>query len=402
MDTAEGPRPAHIERPHLRRVLPQPVTNGEQKGLVALRDPLMLAPQTMVIPIGMAQALQHFNGDWTIGEISTNLKAPPEAVEQLVAKLDELGLLWGPTAERLESELRERLDIDGVLPLRQSGTLGEDAEACTKVLRKWMEQCEDPEVEFEVAGLFTPRMDYEPVKAVYAGTYHTVMGAEIERVVVLGNNQFGFGEGCIGTRLGVQSPMGRLDADSDFIDALVARLGDAFLRDELDHVADFGIEMQVPWIQYCLGSPRIIPVLIPDPLAQASSDEPLIETADFVEAARAVIAESPGRTLVIGTGDLSHIGPQFGEPRAIDEQRRFEAERTDRELLAAFAKGEADSFVSAVKWNANANRWSGVGVMACLLDIIRPTSVDLIDYHQHALDDQGAAMVASAGLALSV
>ncbi len=40
--------------------------------------------------------------------------------------------------------------------------------------------------------------------------------------------------------------------------------------------------------------------------------------------------------------------------------------------------------------------------MACLLVIIRPTSLDPIDYHQHALDDQGAAMVASAGLALSV
>ncbi|MDP6987802.1 MAG: AmmeMemoRadiSam system protein B, partial [Phycisphaerales bacterium] len=326
MESAADQRPAHIERPHLRRVLPQPVTNGEKKGL-ALRDPLMLAPQTMVIPIGMAQALQHFNGEWTIGEISTNLKAPPEAVEQLVAKLDELGLLWGPTAERLESELRERLRIDGALPLRQSRTLGEDAQACENTLAAWMDQCENPEVEFEVAGLFTPRMDYQPVHEVYAGTYHTIKGADVQRVIVLGNNQFGFGEGCIGTRLGVQSPLGRLDADSDFIDALVARLGDGFLSDELDHVADFGIEMQVPWIQYCLGSPRIVPVLIPDPLADSAGDEPVIETADFVEAVRAVIAESPGRTLIIGTGDLSHIGPQFGEPRPIDEQRQFEADR---------------------------------------------------------------------------
>jgi AmmeMemoRadiSam system protein B len=399
MDSAAGQRPTHIDRPHLRRVLPQPVTNGEQKGL-ALRDPLMLAAQTMVIPIGMAQALQHFNGEWTIDEIATNLKAPTEAVEQLVAKLDELGLLWGPTSEQLESELRERLHAEGALPLRQSRTLGETAEACSKALAGWMESAEDPEVDFEVAGLFTPRMDFQPVSEVYAGTYHTINGAEVDRVLVLGNNQFGFGEGCIGTRLGVQSPMGRLEPDSDFIDALVDRLGDTFLTDELDHMADFGIEMQVPWIQYCLGNPLIVAVLIPDPLAQPSGDEPLVETADFVKAVRGVIAESPGRTLVIGTGDLSHIGPQFGEPRAIDEQRRFEADRTDRELLARFASGDSDAFVSAVKWNANANRWSGVGVMACLLDIVQPTAVELIDYYQHAMDDQGAAMVASAGLAL--
>lgn len=399
MDTEASQRPAHIERPHLRRVLPQPVSNGEQQGL-ALRDPLMLAPQTMVIPIGMAQALQHFNGEWTVDEISTNLKAPLEAVEELVTKLDELGLLWGPTADGLESAMRERLNADGTLPMRQSRTLGEDAESCVKTLTGWMDACEDPEVEFDVTGIFSPRMDYQPVNEIYAGVYHAVRGEPIERVLVLGNNQFGFGEGVVGTTLGVQSPLGRLEPDTAFIEALSARLGDSYLADALDHIADFGIEMQVPWIQHCLGSPRIIPVLIPDPLATPSGDEPLVTTSDFVAAARAVIAESPGRTLIIGTGDLSHIGPQFGEPRPIDEQRQFEADRADRELLAAFTKGESEAFVSTVKWNNNANRWSGIGVMACLLDIIEPSVVELIDYYQHPLDEQGNAMVASAGLVL--
>jgi AmmeMemoRadiSam system protein B len=399
MDTEASPRPAHIDRPHLRRVLPQPVSSGEQQGL-ALRDPLMLAPQTMVIPLGMAQALQHFNGEWTVNEIATNLKAQLKAVEELVAKLDELGLLWGPTAEKLESAMRERLEADGALPMRQSKTLGEDADSCTKTLTTWMDDCEDPGIEIEVAGIFAPRMDYQPVNEIYAGVYHTVRGEPIERVIVLGNNQFGFGEGVIGTTLGVQSPLGRLEPDTAFIDALTARLGDAYLKDALDHIADFGIEMQVPWIQHCIGMPRIIPVLIPDPLTASLSDEPVVTTSDFVAAVRAVIAESPGRTLIIGTGDLSHIGPQFGEPRPIDEQRQFEADRADRELLSSFTKGESEPFVSSVKWNNNASRWSGVGVMACMLDIIEPSIVELIDYYQHPLDEQGKAMVASAGLVL--
>ncbi|MBT4767048.1 MAG: AmmeMemoRadiSam system protein B, partial [Phycisphaerae bacterium] len=288
----------------------------------------------------------------------------------------------------------------GTLPMRQSRTLGEDAESCVKTLTGWMDACEDPEVEFDVAGIFSPRMDYQPVNEIYAGVYHTLRGEPIERVLVLGNNQFGFGEGVVGTTLGVQSPLGRLEPDTAFIEALSARLGDSYLADALDHIADFGIEMQVPWIQHCIGSPRIIPVLIPDPLATPSSDEPLVTTSDFVAAVRAVIAESPGRTLIIGTGDLSHIGPQFGEPRPIDEQRQFEADRADRELLAAFTKGESEAFVSTVKWNNNANRWSGIGVMACLLDIIEPSVVELIDYYQHPLDEQGNAMVASAGLVL--
>ena len=63
-------RPAHIDRPHLRRVLPRPVQNGDQKGL-ALQDPFMLSDQTMVVPVQVAQALQHFNGEWTLDDIAT-------------------------------------------------------------------------------------------------------------------------------------------------------------------------------------------------------------------------------------------------------------------------------------------------------------------------------------------
>jgi AmmeMemoRadiSam system protein B len=235
---------------------------------------------------------------------------------------------------------------------------------------------------------------------VYAGLYHAVLDQKVDRVLLLGNNQFGFGDGVVGTRLGFQSPMGRLECDTEFVDALVERLGDEFVTDQIDHVASHCIEMQIPWIQRCLGSPRVVGVLLPDPLEPAIDDEPRVTADAFVAAVREVIASSQGRTLVIAAGDLSHIGPQFGEPRPIDEQRKAEADRTDRELIATFAKGDPDAFLSAVKWNANANRWSGVGAMLALLGIVQPTAVEMIDYHQHPLDDQHRAMVASVGLAL--
>ncbi len=397
MDSDAATRPPHIERPHLRRVLPRPVSDGSNQGM-ALQDPFMLMPQTMVVPTAFGPALQHLNGEWTIEELATNLKAPPEALESLVAKLDELGLLWGPTAEDLEQARREEIQSDGCLPMRQSGMLGESEDECRATLDTWMKEAEDPEVEFDVRGLFSPRFDFPAAANVYAGTYHAIAGGEFDRVLVLGNNQLGFGDGVVGTRWGFQSPLGRLLPDTAFIDAMESRLGDALFNDQLDHIASHGIEMQVPWLQFCLGEPKIFGCLMPDPLDTPIDESNMVTATDFIDAAQSVIKDLPGRTLVVATGDLSQIGPQFGEPRPIDEQRRFEAERADRELLSKFTGGDADAFVAAVKWNANANRWSGVGAMSGLLGVLQPSHVELIDYCQHPLDEEGTAMIASAGL----
>ncbi len=397
MDSDTGTRPPHIERPHLRRILPRPVSDGTNQGM-ALQDPFMLTPQTMVVPTAFGPALQHLNGEWTIEELATNLKAPAEALESLVSKLDELGLLWGPTAADLEQARRDEIQNDGCLPMRQSGMLGEDADECRAKLDAWMKDAEDPEVDFEVRGLFSPRFDYPAAAHIYAGTYHAIAGKEFDRVLVLGNNQLGFGDGVVGTRWGFQSPLGRLLPDTDFITAMESRFGDTLFNDQLDHITSHGIEMQIPWLQYCLGSPRIFGCLMPDPLDQPIDETDMVSPADFIEAARSIIDELPGRTLVVATGDLSQIGPQFGEPRPIDDQRRFEAERADRELISKFTNGDADAFLAAVKWSANANRWSGVGAMSGLLGVVKPSNVELIDYCQHPLDEEGTAMIASAGL----
>ena len=47
--------------------------------------------------------------------------------------------------------------------------------------------------------------------------------------------------------------------------------------------------------------------------------------------------------------DLAHAGPQFGEPRPVDDNRRVDVEQRDRELLGRFLEGDAEAFVEAVK-----------------------------------------------------
>lgn len=397
MESASPDRPPHIDRPHLRRVIPQPVTAEEKQG-VALRDPLMLSEQTIVVPAPTMQAIQHFNGDWTLDQIATNLKVPAETVETLVNKLDEVGLLWGPTAESLEKQKRTQMHQSGVLPMRQSQSLGGDEAACGNALRQLVEQSEDPEIDFQIDGLFSPRMDYPLAGPIYGALYQAVAHGGYDRVLALGNNHYGLGDGAVGTQLGFQSPLGTLGCDTSFMDALVNHLGDGFISDELDHIADHGIEMQVPWIQHALPNTPLVGVLLPDPMSEPIDEHPKVTAQAFIDAARSVMEEHGGRTLVLATGDLSHAGLQFGEPRAIDDQRRQDIEQADRSLLSTVLQGDPEEFLSAIKWNSNQSRWSGVGALAALLGILKPTKAELVDYRQHDLGEEGQALVSSAGL----
>jgi AmmeMemoRadiSam system protein B len=397
MDSAPTERPAHIERPHLRRIIPQPVSAENQQG-VALRDPLMLCDQTIVVPAPTMQALQHFNGEWTLDEIATNLKVPTETVEALVTKLDEVGLLWGPTCESLEGDKRDSLHATGVLPMRQSQSLGKDETACGAAIDSLLDKSEDPEVEFDIVGMFAPRIDYPLAGPIYGALYHAVRNGGYDRVLALGNNHYGFSDGVVGTPLGFQSPLGRCECDTTFLDGLVGHLGDAFISDELDHIADHGIEMQVPWIQHALPDTPIVGVLLPDPMTDPVDDKVAVTAEAFIETAQAVMGELGGRTLIIATGDLSHAGLQFGEPRPIDDQRRLDIEQADRSLLSTVIQGDRDAFLSAVKWNANQSRWSGVGALGALLGILKPSQAELVDYRQHDLGENGQALVSSAGL----
>ena len=117
--------PEHIYRPHLRRIQPLPVTNEKQQA-VALRDPLMLCEQTMVVPPQIMVALQQCNGQRTIEEIAAAVKQEVPVVQQLMEKLDEFGLVWGPKFEELEKAKRNQLKEHGAYPPRATESIRQD------------------------------------------------------------------------------------------------------------------------------------------------------------------------------------------------------------------------------------------------------------------------------------
>ena len=95
--------PEHLLMPALRQFQAWPVKQkGEQ--YVALRDPYMLTKQTMVVPANVFGIIQRIDGNTLASDIAKATKAPVDKFIDLLEKLDHAGLLWGPTATKLEKE----------------------------------------------------------------------------------------------------------------------------------------------------------------------------------------------------------------------------------------------------------------------------------------------------------
>lgn len=393
--------PEHLQMPALRGLQPIPIKKGDTP-LVLLRDVFALSEETVAIPPQIFALVQHIDGSKTAEEIATATNAPPEQFIELLQKLDSVGLLWGPTSKKLEEDKLSDLRSIGYFPAKASATLGEDSDSCKVAIQKWFDETEDPEIEESVTGIVAPHLDYNRGWPNYASAYYVWQNAEApDRVVILGTNHFGNGDGVVLSTLGFDTPIGTVSIDQKVVQSLETKLGSGVSVDVLDHSAEHSIELHLPWIQYCFGDVPIVAALIPSPMVEMIEDDGERTTTDeFVTALRDTLSEVGGTTYFVSSADLSHVGPQFGEPRPVDDQRKFDVERHDREMMAKFMENDADGFIEAMKWNNNATRWCSIGNMSAVLNLANPSEIELIDYRQ-ACDDRGAVLVSSCAMMLS-
>lgn len=394
--------PEHLSRPHVRPFQPVGVERDKQVG-VGLRDPMNLTGRMMVVPpqaLGLIHSLQ---GDQTVEQIADATKIPLEQLTQLVANLDESGLLWGPTFDRLEREAMDRARAAGAFPASGSKFAGDSHDDASKRMDALLKDAEDAELGADVLGIVAPHLDLDRGGTNYAAAYRVVMGAHRpDRVVVLGTNHFGLGDGVVATRLGQDSPFGIVASDPAMADALESELGDRLFKDEADFLGEHSIQFHIPWIARTLPGVPVLAALVPDPMRAMIADDGARATyAEFRSALKSAVRGLPGRTLIVASADLSHVGPAFGDPGPVGAQVRRQVEEIDRGLLAEYASGDVEAFIQSVRGAGNATRWCSVGNMAATLFATegRP---ELIQYGQspESLDPQGSALITSAAMAL--
>jgi hypothetical protein len=403
MTETEAPLPEHLQRPHIRNFQPLGMQQEGKPPIVVLHDPSRLAPQTMAVQPQVLPLILQFQGRETLEEIETRTKAPMKVLREIVTRMDELGLLWGPRFEELERLAKARITESGNFPVSCTGPLGETREAAAARIADWLAKAEDPEIPGIVTGVIAPHLDYERGWHNYAAAYKALdPSRKPDRVVVLGTNHFGIGDGVVLSEFGFQTPLGTCPPDRAVLAFLEKTLGSKRMyADQMDHLGEHSIQMQLPWVQHLYGDVPVLAALVPDPLRPLVADDGArATTAEFVDAMRTALGELGGKTLFVSSSDLSHVGPQFGDQGPVNDHVAAQVEQLDRERLRLFCAGDPQAFEAPFAAQNNVSRWCSLGNMGTLLRTARPGSVEMIDYQQ-VRDPNGGSLVSCAALAIT-
>lgn len=447
------PNAPHHKQPRIRPTVtaaPVQVQNqqGQQQMAIALGDRQQIGDHAVFAPL-VQVFLPHMTGENDIETIVRKAQetartqgAPPEAMthislenlQTVVAQMDVAGLLEGPEYERRLKRLREDYDQSEVLPPASTAAiadamvvqeLGTDATAEQKkeqgpdklreAFDEWMKQALEPVTDpsFDVLprAIIAPQLDYWRGWHNYAHVYGRMRVVDRpDRIIILGTNHFGQGTGVTVCDKGFESPLGVCHVDTAFADVLKKHLGDANVQKvyehRYDHEREHSIELHIPWIQHVFGDnngfPKVFAALVHDPLINngESYDGNGVSIDTFVEALKKAIAEAGGRTLVIASVDLSHVGQQFGDNvqflAETQEAQQFRSKvlQHDREMLRLVEQGKPDELITAMAWQQNPTRWCSVGSLVATMRLTDAESVKLLNYSA-AADPQGAALVSS-------
>lgn len=439
-DTGSAPTfsgAGHQETPKLRPVrvigMPMQTPDGKETVMLGISDARQISPKMVGAHPAFQGVLTHMDGskniDDIVNEIGRGLQRP--MLEQFIAQLDDAGLLEGPIFDKMLEEVRLDFDKSDTLPPGSTAQMadllvmqefGEETTEDQKkehggaklaeALSKWIEEAKEQDgfrpLESLPAGIIGPHLDYARGWINYASLYAAMEGLEApDRIILLGTNHFGVSTGVCGCDKGYETPIGFVKLDTEFMGALKDALGpdgaERLFSERYDHENEHSIELHLPWLQHLFGTD--IPVfgaLVHDPAVNngESLDGNGLAIDPFVDAVKAAIGKVGGRTLVVSSADLSHMGPSFGDQVNLVEQEGQGAETRnntvnhDREMIKHLEEGRPEDLIGAMAWQQNPTRWCSVGNLVAGMRICEADRLSVLRYNA-ALDSQGQAMVSS-------
>lgn len=444
------PNAAHQQKPKLRRVrgfpLPMQRPDGEKVMMLGLADAQQISPKMVATVPASQGVLPLMDGTRTLEEIVSEVGhgLTLEFLQPFVAQLDDAGLLQGPVFEAMYEEMKANFDKEDVLPPGVSAAFADQVvaakagegeeltdeqkaergpDALREVLDQWIDsalkEADDPAFETLPAAVVAPHIDYPRGWMNYAQIYGRLRVVDRpDRVVILGTNHFGEGTGVVGCDKGFESPLGVCPVDTGLLETLKAQLGEdasaRLLEHRYDHEREHSIELHIPWIQHCIGPDEqgnhvpVFAALVHDPSVNGgeSYDGNGLGFEDFVSAMKATLDKIGGKTLVVSSADLSHVGPAFGDQKKLAGEdaeavaAREQVTTHDREMLQMLLDGKPDDLVASMSWQQNPTRWCSIGNLTATMRLVEPNEVKLLGYVA-AMDQQGAAMVSHAAMVMN-
>jgi len=409
--------------PKLRPLILMPFADG-QRELLLVQDPLGVIAGQPVLGMESVALLQLFDGNTSLNDITAALMRESKdlrvanMVRDFVAKLDELLMLDSPRFQAAYQALR---DAYHPLEIRPSAFDGRSYPADRAELEKFLEEHFTTAEQWRAAetasssatlnaggagippALLAPHLDPRRAGPVMARAFLELDPAAAEgeplRVVIFGTGHSLMGDMFALTRKHFDTPLGRTECDTGFVDAVAKQLGDGAYRSELAHRDEHSIEFQALYLKHRLGERRftIVPILCGGFHALLDEGRTPREHPEFealIQAVRDTASSRDGRTVYLASVDFSHAGPRFGDPE-LDERMLGEIETIDRDAIEAARLGDADGWFRAIASHDDSTRICGFAPTYAVLRCAEPGAGRLLRYEKSTEPDGSLVSVAA-------
>ncbi len=218
-----------------------------------------------------------------------------------------------------------------------------------------------------VLGGVVPHAGYVYSGVTAAHFYEVLKGKDIKKVIILGTNHTGLGEPVSISREDWETPLGVVPVDLELADALMEK-SSVFKVDELAHLYEHSIEVQLPFLQYTLQDFTFLPICI---TSEAHKNL-------YAEVGKAISEVMDESTVLIASSDFTHFGQGYGF-MPVNNYGVEWVRKTDMKAIEAILSLDVDDFLSIAKETTICGK-GAIASLMCTMKYFEGVEGKLIHY----------------------
>jgi len=408
-----------MDYPRLRPLNAFPMQASGQT-YICIQDPQNISEKSLFLPPQTYFIISLFDGRHSFVDIQAEFMRQfgdflfTEKLEEIIAQLDEALFLEN---ERFEEALRKTEDRYKKSLVREAAFAGKSYEADPKDLKAQLDgYFKNPEGPGSLGDLakvhrlkaiIAPHIDFQRGGPWYAFAHREIWEKNKARCfIILGIAHTATEHPFCLTRKDFDTPLGKLEADRELIDAIQSRCPYDLFRDEAVHRSEHSVEFQSLFLRFLYPEPaplKIVPVLcgsFHDAIARGISPRELDPIRQFIDALTEAASKKGEEVCYVASADLAHMGLQFGDERGMSEYDLRILEEQDRQMLDRVERMDGEGFYFSILEERDRRKICGLPAIYTLLQVLNAKEGRLLKYGQ-AFTRETQSVVSFASLTFS-
>ena len=388
-----------------------PSPSPDHPGLL-IRDPYRYSDAVLVIPPPLVACLECFDGrhsELDLRERLVRLTGDLDVAklqEHLIETLSAAGFLEDENFSGLQQARRREFAASRVRePAHAGSAYPAEPRALQETMTRYLGGGGRPAAD-HVFAIAAPHVSPEGGWQSYRAAYSLLGPEHRERTfIILATSHYGAPETFGLTRKQFATPLGEAVTDTDLVDWLAERGGDAVLMEDYCHSFEHTIELQLIFLQHQLGpAVRIVPILcgpFASSLLQGGNPEKDDKVKRFFDALGELAEREAARAFWVLGVDMAHMGARYHDKlhAVADQGAMTEVAARDRARIDRINACDAAGFWDLVRENRDDLKWCGSAPFYTFLKAAPNARGDLLRYEQWNIDER--SVVSFAGMAFS-